>query len=104
MTCCQTRRMVSTIPAGLAFVPQAKPAGYVNHELQEYVVEAAVQDANSNEVTITASKDANGRITSARLESYGVWSTKQSEDIKRHGYVEVRSTMPVKTNGKQNFE
>jgi len=87
-----------------AFVPQAKPPGYVNNELQEYVVDAAVQDANTNEVTITASKDANGKITSARLETYGVWSTKTSEDTKRRGYVEVRSTMPVKTNGKRNFD
>ena len=41
----------------------------------------------------------NGRITSARLESYQVWSTAQSSDIKYHGYVEVRSTLPAKTNG-----
>ena len=28
-----------------------------------------------------------------------VWSTAQDEDIKMHGYVEVRSTMPVKVDG-----
>ena len=28
-----------------------------------------------------------------------VWSTAQSEDIKMRGYVEVRSTMPVKVDG-----
>ena len=56
----------------------------------------------TNEITITAMKN-NGRITSARLESYQVWSTAQSSDIKYHGYVEVRSTLPAKTNG-WNFE
>jgi len=81
-----------------AFVPQLWPAGVVNNELQEYVPEAAVQDPNTNEITITAKKEGD-RITSARLESYGVWSTAQSEDIKNRGYVEVRSTLPVKPNG-----
>merc|ERR1712236_80872 len=60
-----------------AFVPQTWPAGVVNHELQEYV---------PNE------------ITSARLESYQVWSTAQSADIKNRGYVEVRSTLPASSS------
>jgi len=82
-----------------AFVPQTWPAGVVNHELQEYVPEAAVQDPSTNEITITAKKEGS-RITSARLESYQVWSTAQSEDIKNRGYVEVRSTLPASsTNG-----
>ena len=85
-----------------AFVPQKWAAGHVNHELQEYVPEAAVQNKDTNEITITAMKN-NGRITSARLESYQVWSTAQSSDIKYHGYLEVRSTLPAKTNG-WNFE
>jgi len=81
-----------------AFVPQRWPAGKVNNELQEYVPEAAVQDPNTNEITITAKKEGR-RITSARLESYKVWSTAQSADIKNRGYIEVRSTLPAKTNG-----
>jgi len=81
-----------------AFVPQLWPAAVVNGELQEYVPEAAVQDPNTNEITITAKKEG-GRITSARLESYQVWSTAQSEDIKKRGYLEVRSTLPAKPNG-----
>merc|ERR1712183_505553 len=81
-----------------AFVPQTWPAGVVNHELQEYVPEAAVQDPSTNEITITAKKEGN-RITSARLESYQVWSTAQSADIKNRGYVEVLSTLPAKNNG-----
>ena len=40
-----------------AFVPQLWPAGVVNNELQEYVPEAAVQDPNTNEITITAKKE-----------------------------------------------
>ena len=87
-----------------AFVAQRWAAGHVNHELQEYIPEAAVQNKNTNEITITAKKDmGNGKITSARLESYQVWSTAQSSDIKNHGYLEVRATLPAKTNG-QNFE
>jgi len=81
-----------------AFVPQLWPEGVVNNELQEYVPEAASQDPSTGEITITAKKEGN-RITSARLESYQVWSTAQSADIKNRGYVEVRSTLPAKTNG-----
>merc|ERR1712110_1113619 len=32
-------------------------------------------------------------------ESYQVWSTAQSSDIKMRGYLEVRSTLPAKVNG-----
>ena len=54
--------------------------------------------------SITAQKNPNnGKITSARLESYQVWSTAQSSDIKYHGYLEVRATLPAKSNG-WNFE
>jgi len=81
-----------------AFVPQQWPAGVVNNELQEYVPEAAYQDPSTGEITITAKREG-GRITSARLESYGVWTTAQSADIKNRGYVEVRSTLPAKPNG-----
>ena len=28
-----------------------------------------------------------------------VWSTAQSDDIKTHGYIEVRSTLPAKVDG-----
>ena len=85
-----------------AFVPQTWPAGRVNRELQAYIPEAATQDGATNEITITAKKEGN-RITSARLETYNVWSTAQSPDIKYRGYVEVEATLPVKTNG-SNFK
>ena len=39
-----------------AFVPQTWSAGHVNHELQEYVPEAAAQDGDTNEITITAAR------------------------------------------------
>lgn len=80
------------------FVPRHQRAGAVNNELQEYVPENAAQDPNTGEITITAKKEGD-RITSAKLESYQVWSTAQSADIKNRGYVEVRSTLPAKTNG-----
>ena len=34
-----------------------------------------------------------------RLESYGVWTTAQSSDIKNRGYVEVRTLLPAKIEG-----
>ena len=49
-----------------------------------------LEDPNTNEITIKAEKHEDGGITSARLESYQVWSTAQSPDIKYRGYVEVR--------------
>jgi len=82
-----------------AFVAQNWPSGLVNEEDQEYTEDAATQDGDTGEITIKAEKSSDGTITSARLESYQVWSTAQSEDIKMRGYVEVRSTMPVKVDG-----
>jgi len=81
-----------------AFVAQDWPPGVVNQEDQAYVPEAASQDGNG-EITIKAEKHGDGSITSARLESYQVWSTAQSSDIKKRGYIEVRSTLPGKVNG-----
>jgi len=86
-----------------AFVAQNWPPGVVNNEDQAYVPWAATQDPNTNEITIKAEKHEDGGITSARLESYQVWSTAQSPDIKYRGYVEVRSTLPAKVNG-DNFK
>lgn len=76
-----------------AFVPRTWPQGLVNNELQEYKPENAHQESNGA-ITITAKKEGS-RITSARLETYGVWSTALSSDTKKRGYVEVRTTMPV---------
>ena len=42
------------------------PAAVLNGELPEYVPEAAIQDPNTNEITITAKKEGS-RITSARI-------------------------------------
>merc|ERR1711936_967562 len=81
-----------------AFVAQDWPPGVVNDEDQAYVPEAATQDPGSGEITIRAEKHSDGRITSARLESYQVWSTAQSSDIKMRGYVEVRSTLPASSS------
>ena len=75
------------------------PPGVVNNEQQSYVPSAAIQDPGTGEITITAEKHSDGSITSARLESYQVWSTAQSEDIKTRGYVEVRATIPAKVDG-----
>jgi len=82
-----------------AFVAQNWPPGVVNDEDQAYTEDAATQDGNTGEITIKAEKHSDGSITSARLESYQVWSTAQSEDIKMRGYVEVRSTLPAKVDG-----
>ena len=38
-----------------------------------------------------------------RLESYGVWTTAQSSDIKNRGYVEVQTLLPAKNHG-SNFK
>lgn len=88
-----------------AFVPVNLPPGVANRELQEYVTEAATQDNLTNVITITSFKDSiNGRITSARLETYRIWSTAQAQDIKFHGYVEVQTTLPVKANDGQRLK
>jgi len=82
-----------------AFVAQDWPPGVVNNEQQAYTPSAATQDPDTGEITIKAEKHSDGSITSARLESYQVWSTAQSGDIKTRGYVEVRATIPAKVNG-----
>ena len=69
-----------------AFVPQTWPAGLVNNELQEYVPEAAYQNPQNNEITITAKKEGR-RITSARLEAYKIWSTATSPSTKYRGQI-----------------
>ena len=51
----------------------------------------------TGQITIRAEKHGDGSITSARLESYQVWSTAQSQDIKMRGYLEV-GTHTVCTN------
>ena len=55
------------------------------------------QDPVTGQITIRAEKHGDGSITSARLESYQVWSTAQSQDIKMRGYLEV-GTHTVCTN------
>ena len=35
-----------------------------------------------------------------RLNTRGIWTTSQSADIKKRGYIEVRSTFPATSNGK----
>jgi len=82
-----------------AFVARDWPPGVVNGELQAYVPEAAQQDPNTGEITITANKDGNDYITSARLESHQIWTTAQSPETKTRGYLEVRAQLPAKTNG-----
>ena len=47
------------------------------------------QDPVTGQITIRAEKHGDGSITSARLESYQLWSTAQSQDIKMRGYLEV---------------
>ena len=47
------------------------------------------KDPATGQITITAERKDDGGVYSARCESYQIWSTAQSEDIKRHGYVEV---------------
>lgn len=71
-----------------------------NHELQTYRPESASQ-AGNGEITIKAERHSDGWITSARLESYQLWTTAQDASIKNRGYLEVRSTIPAKPNGDQ---
>jgi len=71
-----------------------------NNELQTYQPDSASQ-AGNGEITIKAEKHSDGRITSARLESYQLWTTAQDPAIKTRGYLEVRSTIPAKPNGDQ---
>ena len=84
-----------------AFVPRTYPKGHVNRELQEYTPRACKY--NSGKITITAKKKGR-KVTSGRLDTKGVWSTSKSKAIKKHGYVEVRATMPVRPNGRAQYE
>ena len=47
------------------------------------------KDPATGQITITAERKDDGGVYSGRCESYQIWTTAQSEDIKRHGYVEV---------------
>ena len=85
-----------------AFAPLVCPWSCFNGVAQ-YVPEAVAQDPTTNQITITAERDADGLVTSGCLETKKVWSTAQSEDIKTHGYLEIWSTLPIKTNG-ENFK
>eukprot|EP00091_Calanus_sinicus_P011868 TRINITY_DN2677_c0_g1_i8.p1 TRINITY_DN2677_c0_g1~~TRINITY_DN2677_c0_g1_i8.p1 ORF type:complete len:305 (+),score=61.65 TRINITY_DN2677_c0_g1_i8:62-976(+) len=69
-----------------------------NNEMQTYLPDSASQAANG-EITIKAERHSDGWITSARLESYQLWTTAQDPSIKNRGYLEVRSTLPAKVNG-----
>ena len=82
-----------------AFVPQTWPSHHVNNELQEYIPGAASQDSRTKEITITAKKESSRKITSARLETYGLWTTATSPQTKKRGYLEVRALLPAKTHG-----
>jgi hypothetical protein len=73
------------------------PGGGSGIPQQQFDPEANHQDSATNEITITAQKEEDGKVSTGRLETYGVWSTAQSEEIKTHGYLEVRTTMPTKT-------
>ena len=72
--------------------------GHVNEEQQWYVPENAVQDA-SGQITIKAERRSDGQVYSARLESYGLWTTASSPDTKYRGYVEVKALIPAKVGG-----
>ena len=63
----------------------------VDEDKETSFISMLLEDPNTNEITIKAEKHEDGGITSARLESYQVWSTAQSPDIKYRGYVEVRT-------------
>jgi len=85
-----------------AFVAQDWPPGRVNDELQAYKPDAATQNPSTNEITITATK-VGDYIKSARLESHQVWTTAQSGEIKKRGYLEVRAKLPARRNGNSNL-
>ena len=64
-------------------------------DLGRYRPESASQAANG-EITIKAERHSDGWITSARLESYQLWTTAYDSSIKNRGYLEVRSTIPAR--------
>ena len=72
--------------------------GHVNEEQQWYVPENAHQDA-SGQITIKAERRSDGQVYSARLESYGLWTTASSPATKNRGYVEVKALIPAKVGG-----
>jgi len=85
-----------------AFVAQTLPARKVNNQHQAYIPDAVTQDY-SGMITIKA-EECRGQIYSGRLESYQVWSTAQSADIKKRGYVEVHATLPANIIGGNQFK
>lgn len=93
--------LLDPLPGGRlgAFNTRDWEPGHVNDEVQYYKPENAVQEQDGGEIVITAEKRPDGKIYSARLESYQVWTTPQSEDIKKRGYIEVRALYPSKVNG-----
>ena len=79
------------------------PVGGSGIPQHQFDPEANHQDSATNEITITAQREEDGRVSTGRLETHGFWSTAQSEEIRTHRYLEVRTTMPAKTDG-QNFK
>jgi len=71
-----------------------------NHELQTYLPEKATQ-ASNGEITLKAEKHSNGWITSAKVETLGIWTTSTDSRVKDRGYIEVRATLPAKVDGWQ---
>jgi len=74
-----------------------------NNELQTYTPDSASQAGNGGPITIKAERHSNGWITSARLESYQLWTTAQDPSIKTRGYLEVRATLPARENGGEKY-
>ena len=66
--------------------------------MPRYLPESASQAGNGGPITIKAERHSDGSITSARLESYQLWTTNQDPSIRNRGYVEVRATLPAKVS------
>jgi len=77
---------------------EADTSSWLDDQHQVFTLDAVTQDDNGV-ITIKAVEYVSGRITSGRLNSYKIWSTSQSPDIKMRGYVEVHATLPAKING-----
>merc|ERR1719232_33195 len=92
--------LLKSFPGGQigAFRTVDWPPYHVNNEVQHYKPENAWQDPSTGQITIKAERRSDGGVYSARLESYQVWTTAQSNDIKKRGYVEVRALLPAKTD------
>ena len=75
-----------------------------NNELQTYTPDSASQAGNGGPITIKAERHSNGWITSARLESYQLWTTAQDPSIKTRGYLEVRATLPARVKHENTFK